>query len=98
MPSIFYRPKERAEESDAAREKFFVAESDHLTLLHVYSQWKSNGYRDDWCNAHFVQPKSMRKTREVREQLMDIMKMQKLRYVSCGSDWDIIRYLTYNLY
>lgn len=43
VPSVFYRPKERIEESDAAREKFFVPESDHLTLLHVYSQWKSNG-------------------------------------------------------
>lgn len=43
VPSVFYRPKERADESDAAREKFFVPESDHLTLLHVYTQWKSNG-------------------------------------------------------
>lgn len=43
VPSCFYRPKERIEESDAAREKFFVPESDHLTLLHVYTQWKSNG-------------------------------------------------------
>ena len=42
VPSVFYRPKERMEESDAAREKFFVPESDHLTLLHVYTQWKSN--------------------------------------------------------
>lgn len=43
VPSAFYRPKERQEEADAAREKFFVPESDHLTLLHVYTQWKSNG-------------------------------------------------------
>jgi len=43
VPSVFYRPKERAEESDAAREKFFVPESDHLTLLHVFTQWKANG-------------------------------------------------------
>lgn len=43
VPSVFYRPPQRADESDAAREKFFVPESDHLTLLHVYTQWKSNG-------------------------------------------------------
>jgi pre-mRNA-splicing factor ATP-dependent RNA helicase DHX38/PRP16 len=43
VPTIFYRPKERAEESDAARERFYVGESDHLTLLHVYNQWKMNG-------------------------------------------------------
>lgn len=45
IPTIFYRPADRAEESDAAREKFFVPESDHLTLLHVYQQWKHNGYQ-----------------------------------------------------
>lgn len=42
VPSVFYRPRERQDESDAAREKFSVAESDHLTLLFVYQQWKSN--------------------------------------------------------
>ena len=35
VPSVFYRPKERMEEADAAREKFSVNESDHLTLLNV---------------------------------------------------------------
>lgn len=39
VPSVFFRPKDREEESDAAREKFFVPESDHLTLLNVYKQW-----------------------------------------------------------
>ena len=43
IPSIFFRPSDRAEESDACREKFFVPESDHLTLLHVYQQWQANG-------------------------------------------------------
>ncbi|KAG0168178.1 DEAH-box RNA helicase prp16 [Apophysomyces sp. BC1015] len=91
VPSVFYRPKERMEESDAAREKFFVPESDHLTLLHVYTQWKTNHYRDDWCNKHFIHAKAMRKSREVRSQLMDIMKTVKMPYVSCGTDWDIVR-------
>ena len=43
VPSVFYRPKERMEEADAAREKFNVPESDHLTLLNVFNQWKSHG-------------------------------------------------------
>ncbi|SCV73120.1 BQ2448_7045 [Microbotryum intermedium] len=91
VPSVFYRPKERIEESDAAREKFFVPESDHLTLLHVYTQWKSNGYRDDWATKHFLHPKTLRKAREVRTQLLDIMKHQKLDIIPCGTDWDVIR-------
>lgn len=42
IPAIFYRPKGREEDSDAAREKFQVPESDHLTYLNVYQQWKTN--------------------------------------------------------
>ena len=90
VPSVFYRPKERQEESDAAREKFFVPESDHLTLLHIYSQWKSNGHSDGWCIRHFLHPKTLRRAKEIREQLFDIMKMQKMEMTSCGTDWDII--------
>ena len=45
------RPNDRAEESDAAREKFFIPESDHLTLLHVYQQWKNNGYAPTGATA-----------------------------------------------
>ncbi|KAI1107888.1 P-loop containing nucleoside triphosphate hydrolase protein [Jackrogersella minutella] len=91
VPNVFYRPKERQEESDAAREKFFVPESDHLTYLHVFSQWKTNGYSDGWCTRHFLHPKSLRRAKEIRDQLLDIMKMQKMQMISCGTDWDIIR-------
>ena len=36
VPGIFYRPKDREAESDTAREKLFVGESDHLTMLNVF--------------------------------------------------------------
>ncbi|KZV86598.1 P-loop containing nucleoside triphosphate hydrolase protein [Exidia glandulosa HHB12029] len=91
VPSVFYRPKERMEEADAAREKFQVAESDHLTLLNVFNQWKSHGYRDDWGMRHFLHPKLLRKAREVRTQLEDIMNFQKMQIVSAGADVDIVR-------
>ncbi|XP_071736415.1 pre-mRNA-splicing factor ATP-dependent RNA helicase DEAH7-like isoform X2 [Rutidosis leptorrhynchoides] len=91
VPSVFFRPKDRAEESDAAREKFFVPESDHLTLLNVYQQWKANQYRGDWCNDHFLQVKGLRKAREVRSQLLDILKTLKIPLTSCGPDWDVVR-------
>ncbi|XP_077216687.1 RNA helicase family protein isoform X2 [Tasmannia lanceolata] len=91
VPSVFFRPKDRAEESDAAREKFFVPESDHLTLLNVYQQWKANQYRGDWCNDHFLHVKGLRKAREVRSQLLDILKTLKITLTSCGPDWDVVR-------
>ncbi|KAF8525107.1 P-loop containing nucleoside triphosphate hydrolase protein [Hysterangium stoloniferum] len=91
VPSVFYRPKERMEEADAAREKFAVAESDHLTLLNVFNQWKVHNYRDDWAMKHFLHPKLLRKAREVRSQLEDIMNFQKMELYSAGTDFDIIR-------
>ncbi|XP_061820017.1 pre-mRNA-splicing factor ATP-dependent RNA helicase PRP16 isoform X1 [Nerophis lumbriciformis] len=91
VPAIFYRPKGREEESDQVREKFSVPESDHLTYLNVYMQWKNNNYSSIWCNDHFIHTKAMRKVREVRSQLKDIMVQQRMNLISCGSDWDIIR-------
>ncbi|XP_052857740.1 pre-mRNA-splicing factor ATP-dependent RNA helicase PRP16-like [Drosophila gunungcola] len=91
VPSIFYRPKGREEEADGVREKFQVPESDHLTYLNVYQQWRQNNYSSSWCNEHFIHVKAMRKVREVRQQLKDIMLQQNLSVKSCGTDWDIVR-------
>ncbi|KAJ5860996.1 uncharacterized protein N7529_008306 [Penicillium soppii] len=91
VPNVWYRPKERMEESDSAREKFFVPESDHLTLLHVYTQWKTNGFSDSWCVKHFLHAKTLRRAKEVRDQLQDIMTAQQMPLISCGTDWDNIR-------
>lgn len=63
LPLVCCSPKDREEESDAAREKFFVPESDHLTLLNVFQQWKRNGYSAAWCTEHFIHQKAMRKVR-----------------------------------
>lgn len=54
-------PQGREEESDQVREKFSVPESDHLTYLNVYMQWKNNNYSSIWCNDHFIHTKAMRK-------------------------------------
>ncbi|XP_045799876.1 pre-mRNA-splicing factor ATP-dependent RNA helicase DEAH7-like [Trifolium pratense] len=91
VPSVFFRPKDRAEESDAARERFFVPESDHLTLYNVYQQWKQHDYRGDWCNDHFLHVKGLRKAREVRSQLLDILKTLKIPLTTCFPDTDVVR-------
>lgn len=56
-----FPPQGREEESDQIREKFAVPESDHLTYLNVYLQWKNNNYSTIWCNDHFIHAKAMRK-------------------------------------
>jgi pre-mRNA-splicing factor ATP-dependent RNA helicase DHX38/PRP16 len=91
VPAIFFRPKDREQESDAAREKFFVSESDHLTLLYVYQQWKINSYDDEWCVTHFLHSKALIKVREIRSQLLDICKALKIQISSSGTDWEVVR-------
>ncbi len=91
IPSIFYRPKGREEDAIAKQEKFQVPESDHLTLLHVYQQWRLNGYSAQWCNEHFIHVKAMKKVREIRQQLKEILEAKKLEVISCGNDWDVVR-------
>jgi pre-mRNA-splicing factor ATP-dependent RNA helicase DHX38/PRP16 len=84
VPSIFFRPKDRADQSDAAREKFFVPESDHLTLLNVYEQYTRNNKSTQWCVRHFIHAKSMKRVDEIRDQLVDILKSKKIRFTSAG--------------
>ena len=92
VPSVFFRPKDREEESDAAREKFFVPESDHLTLLNVYLRAKQHKFNSEWCAEHFIHSKGMHKAREVHAQLVDLMNQQKLGVKSCGmGGWDVVR-------
>ncbi|GKY95488.1 hypothetical protein MPSEU_000510400 [Mayamaea pseudoterrestris] len=91
VPSVFFRPNDRAEESDAAREKFFVPESDHLTLLNVYQRAKQYRFDAQWCARHFIHSKGIRKAREVHAQLLDLMKQHRLELKSTGGSWDVIR-------
>lgn len=91
VPSVFFRPKAREEESDAAREKFFVPESDHLTLLNVYLRAKQYKFDAQWCTKHFIHSKGIRKAREVHSQLLDLMRQQKLEPKSSGGSWDGVR-------
>ncbi|EEA07701.1 pre-mRNA-splicing factor ATP-dependent RNA helicase PRP16, putative [Cryptosporidium muris RN66] len=72
VPTIFFRPRGREEESDATREKFVVPESDHLTLLNVYLQWKRHNYNPKWCEKHFLHHKALKKAQDVFYQIKEL--------------------------
>lgn len=62
-----------------------------IILQQIYINICLFSYSASWCNEHFIHIKAMRKVREVRQQLKDIMVQQKIEIISCGTDWDIIR-------
>lgn len=88
---VFYRPKEKQTQADQKKSKFHDPHGDHLTLLNVYNSWKQNGYSSPWCFENFIQARSMRRAKDVRDQLVKIMDRYKHPIVSCGRNTDKVR-------
>ncbi|KAK9198638.1 hypothetical protein WN944_013824 [Citrus x changshan-huyou] len=68
--SVFYRPKNKKFLADNARMNFYQGDSgDHIALLNVYNSWKENDYSKQWCYDNFIQFRSMKHARDIRDQL-----------------------------
>ncbi|TGO50114.1 hypothetical protein BOTNAR_0405g00040 [Botryotinia narcissicola] len=91
IPTIFYRPKEKQAQADQKKAKFHDPHGDHLTLLNVYNSWKQNKFASPWCFENFIQARSMKRAKDVRDQLLRIMERYKHPIVSCGRNTDKVR-------
>lgn len=80
--SIFYRPKDKIIHADTARKNFNHINGDHLSLMNVYNQWRDSDYSTQWCYENFIQYRSMRRARDVREQLVGLMQRVEIDMVS----------------
>uniref|UniRef100_A0A7N5ZZT6 RNA helicase n=1 Tax=Anabas testudineus TaxID=64144 RepID=A0A7N5ZZT6_ANATE len=89
--SIFYRPKDKVVHADNARMNFVVPGGDHLVLLNVYTQ---SGHSTQWCYENFIQFRSMRRARDVRDQLEGLMDRIEVEVVSSQEDSVPIRKVT----
>jgi pre-mRNA-splicing factor ATP-dependent RNA helicase DHX16 len=92
--SVFYRPKEKAVHADTARMNFARGGGgDHMSLLRCYTEWADTDYSTQWCFENYVQVKSMRKGRDIREQLEGLCERVEIdKTISCGvnEDFDAI--------
>ncbi|KAI8874317.1 P-loop containing nucleoside triphosphate hydrolase protein, partial [Ramicandelaber brevisporus] len=94
VPQVFARPRAQLEQADAARERFCVPESDHLSLLNVFKQWTTNSRSTVWCNKNFISSRSMYQAEDVCKQLADIISRKygdEAVLQTCGRDWDVVR-------
>ncbi|KAJ9151053.1 Helicase associated domain-containing protein [Coniochaeta hoffmannii] len=91
LPTVFYRPKEKQAQADQKKAKFHDPHGDHLTLLNVYNSWKQSGYSSPWCFENFIQARSMRRAKDVRDQLVKIMERYRHPVVSCGKNTQKVR-------
>ncbi|KAL1459627.1 hypothetical protein WDU94_011591 [Cyamophila willieti] len=80
--AIFYRPKDKIIHADTARKNFFLPGGDHLVLLNIYNQWAEADFSTQWCYENFIQHRSMKRSRDVREQLIGLVQRVEMELVS----------------
>lgn len=51
-----------------------------MSLLCVYEQWKETNYSVNWCFESFIQMRSMKRARDVKEQLVELCKRVEIDY------------------
>ena len=67
--NLFYRPRDKLVHADNAHKNFHKPGGDHLTLLNVYNQWAATDYSTQWTFENFLQHRSLKRARDVRDQL-----------------------------
>ncbi|XP_066907511.1 pre-mRNA-splicing factor ATP-dependent RNA helicase DHX16 isoform X1 [Halyomorpha halys] len=89
--AIFYRPKDKVVHADTARKNFFLPGGDHLVLWNVYKQWADTDFSTQWCYENYIQYRSMKRARDVREQLVGLMQRVEMDIISNPTDSIAIR-------
>ncbi|KAB8627264.1 hypothetical protein FH972_026097 [Carpinus fangiana] len=88
---IFSRPRAEQQKADQKKARFHDPAGDHLTLLNAYQGYKGANYDFGWCRENFIQARSMKRARDVRDQLITILQRHRLPIVSCGRDSTRVR-------
>lgn len=71
------------------KKEFYIHDSDHLTLLNIYNQFKESGYSQSWCDSYSLQYRILLRAKEIRKNLLSILKKSRSDGViisSCGDD------------
>ncbi|KAF2724222.1 P-loop containing nucleoside triphosphate hydrolase protein [Polychaeton citri CBS 116435] len=74
--ALFYRPKDKKLQADAARARFTVKEGgDHATYLNIWNQWVDSDFSY----------RSLTRARDVRDQLVKLCDRVEVTVASCGA-------------
>mmetsp|Transcript_12038 Transcript_12038/g.36701 ORF Transcript_12038/g.36701 Transcript_12038/m.36701 type:complete len:816 (+) Transcript_12038:176-2623(+) len=88
-PNCFVRPTNKQREADAAKRRFEAEESDHLTLLNVFTEYLHHrNYAKDWCWENFLNDRSIESAVKAKDQLERLLIDQGYSARSRRTDWD----------
>ncbi len=73
--SPFLSPMQRREEADAAKRRFAVGQSDHLTALAAYNEWDqlSGTTKFDFCRENFLGIRTLQAIAGLKQQLLELL-------------------------
>ena len=63
----------RQKKLENIKKEFSVPNSDHLSLINVYNEWKRNGYKDSWASKNFILLRAMKNIRNIKDQLEEVL-------------------------
>uniref|UniRef100_A0A2N9HIK7 RNA helicase n=1 Tax=Fagus sylvatica TaxID=28930 RepID=A0A2N9HIK7_FAGSY len=90
--SIFYRPKDKQVHADNARMNFHTGNvGDHIALLKVYNSWKETNFSTQWCYENYIQVRSMKRARDIRDQLEGLLERVEIEVTSNDNDLEAIK-------
>ncbi|KAF9624129.1 hypothetical protein IFM89_008067 [Coptis chinensis] len=90
--SIFYRPKDKQVHADNARMNFHTGNvGDHIALLKVYDSWKETNFNTQWCYENYIQVRSMKRARDIRDQLEGLLERVEIEASSNPNELDAIK-------
>ena len=85
--ALFYRPKDKKLQADAARARFTSKEGgDHISYLNIWNQWVDADFSYVWAKENFLQQRSLTRARDVRDQLAKLCDRVEVTVSSCGTN------------
>ena len=88
--AIFYAPKDKKVHAEQARKNFNRPYGDHLSLLAIYDGWVETNYSGQWCFESFIQHRSLKKAKSIRDQLLNLMDRCEIPLLSVPDPSDTI--------
>ena len=92
IPNVFLETKYNDERVEKIKEKFIQPESDHITLVNIYNQWKAHKTNPKWIDLNLINRRAMQKVHEIKKQINMILKKKGINTKeSCGRDIEMIK-------
>ena len=80
------RTLDKAVHADNAKQNFHDADGDQIMLMNVYNRWAETEFSQQFCNENFIQYRSMKRARDIRDQMAGLCERAEIELTSAGED------------